>query len=182
MKHIPNFLTILRIALIPALYATLYIDAAWGDWTAATIFLFAAATDFWDGWIARRFELQSSFGRMLDPIADKLIVATCLLLLVHQNIITDIHLVAAIVILCREILVSGLREYLGELRVAMPVSSLAKYKTAIQFFALMCLLTDKAGEAAYAYTPQIGLALLWIAAGLTMITGYDYLRKGLQHT
>lgn len=182
MTQLPNALTILRIALIPALYATLYINEIWSGWVAAAIFLLAAATDFWDGWLARRYSLQSGFGRMLDPIADKLIVATALLLLVHQGVIIGEHLIAAIIILCREILVSGLREYLGELRVAMPVSRLAKYKTAIQFFAVMFLLTDEAGVQMFIYMQDVGLALLWVAAGLTLITGYDYVRKGVQHS
>jgi len=122
VQHLPNILTIFRIAMIPALYLAFFIDGPIGDWLCVVIFTLACTTDFFDGWVARRYNVQSGFGRMLDPIADKLTVATCLMLLVHGRMIADIHLLAAVIILCREILVSGLREYLMELRVSLPVN------------------------------------------------------------
>ncbi len=167
--------------MIPALYLAFYIPGHSGDWLAVIIFSLAAITDFFDGWMARKFEVQSGFGRMLDPVADKLMVAASLILLVEGDLIVDIHLIAAIIILCREILVSGLREYLMEIRIALPVSILAKYKTTIQMVAIGFLLSDAAGEALLPGAQIIGLTLLWIAALFSLITGYDYMRKGLRH-
>ena len=181
MQNLPNILTLLRILMIPGVYLAFFIPGTWGDALALLIFSIAAFTDFFDGWLARRLEVQSGFGRMLDPIADKLMVATCLLLLVGYDIITGYHMVAAIIILCREILVSGLREYLMELHVALPVSTLAKYKTAIQMIAIGVLRVDETGRIIYSHIPEIGLGLLWLAAGLTLITGYDYVRQGMKH-
>lgn len=181
MQSLPNMLTVFRIAMIPALYITFQIEGHFGDWLGIAIYTLACLSDFFDGWIARRYDVQSGFGRMLDPIADKLTIATCLILLAHAQIVTDIHLVAAVVIMCREVLVSGLREYLIELRVSLPVSTLAKYKTTIQMIALGFLLSDEGGKAVLAEAQTIGLVLLWLAAILTLITGYDYLRQGLKH-
>jgi len=181
VQHLPNILTIFRIAMIPALYLAFFIDGPIGDWLCVVIFTLACTTDFLDGWVARRYNVQSGFGRMLDPIADKLTVATCLMLLVHGRMIADIHLLAAVIILCREILVSGLREYLMELRVSLPVSTLAKFKTTLQMVALGFLLSGEAGKEVWSISQEIGLGLLWIAAGLTMVTGYDYVTKGLKH-
>ena len=181
MQNLPNIVTLLRILMIPGVYLAFFIPGTWGDALALLIFSIAAFTDFFDGWLARRLEVQSGFGRMLDPIADKLMVATCLLLLVGYDIITGYHMVAAIIILCREILVSGLREYLMELHVALPVSTLAKYKTAIQMIAIGVLLVDETGRIIYSHIPEIGLGLLWLAAGLTLIPGYDYVRQGMKH-
>ncbi len=181
MKNLPNILTILRIALIPAIYLAFYVPSHFGDWLAFGLFTIACFTDFFDGWVARKFDVQSSFGRMLDPIADKLMIATALMLLVGFDIIDGFHMVAAVIILCRELLVSGLREHLMELRVTLPVSKLAKYKTTIQMVAIGFLLTDEAGKAVLASAPIIGLILLWTAASLTLLTGYDYIRQGLKH-
>lgn len=181
MKHLPNILTLLRILMIPAVYLAFFVPGTLGDALALLVFSIAGFTDFFDGWLARKLEVQSGFGRMLDPIADKLMVATCLLLLVGYDIITDYHMIAALIILCREILVSGLREYLMELHVALPVSTLAKYKTAIQMVAIGFLLVDETGRLVIYYAPEIGLGLLWLAAGLTLITGYDYVLQGIKH-
>lgn len=178
MHNLPNILTMFRIAMIPALYLAFQVDGHLGDWLCMVIFAAACITDFFDGWVARRYDVQSGFGRMLDPIADKLTIATSLILLAHAHLVTDIHLVAAVIIMCREVLVSGLREYLIELRVSLPVSTLAKYKTTIQMIAIGFLLSDEAGQAILAPAHEIGLVLLWIAALLTLITGYDYLRQG----
>ena len=181
MNHIPNILTLLRIAMIPAVYVAFLVPGHLGDWLALALFSIAGFTDFFDGWLARKLDVQSGFGRMLDPIADKLMVATCLMLLVGFAIVEGYHMVAAIIILCREILVSGLREYLMELNVALPVSTLAKYKTTIQMVAIGFLLSDEAGSTVIAAAHEIGLILLWIAAILTLITGYDYVRQGVKH-
>ena len=181
MQHLPNILTILRILFIPGIYLAFFVPGVTGDALALLLFSIAGFTDFFDGWLARKYEVQSGFGRMLDPIADKLMVATCLLLLVGYDIIVDFHIIAALIILCREILVSGLREYLMELRVALPVSTLAKYKTAIQMIAIGFLLIDETGRLILTHAPEIGLGLLWLAASLTLITGYDYVRQGMKH-
>ena len=181
MQHLPNILTLLRILMIPGVYLAFFVPGLWGDLLALLVFSIAGFTDFFYGWLARKLDVQSGFGRMLDPIADKLMVATCLLLLVGYDIVTDYHLIAALIILCREILVSGLREYLMELQVALPVSTLAKYKTAIQMVAIGFLLVDESGRLVIYYAPEIGLGLLWLAAGLTLITGYDYVRQGMKH-
>ncbi len=181
MQHVPNILTLLRILMIPGIYLAFFVPGIWGDMLALLVFSIAGFTDFFDGWLARKLDVQSGFGRMLDPIADKLMVATCLLLLVGYDIIKDYHLIAALIILCREILVSGLREYLMELQVALPVSTLAKYKTAIQMVAIGFLLVDESGRLIFHYAPETGLGLLWLAAGLTLITGYDYVRQGMKH-
>ncbi len=181
MQNLPNLLTLFRIASIPAVYLTFYVSGHLGDWLALVIFSIAGFTDFFDGWLARKLDVQSGFGRMLDPIADKLMVVTCLMLLVGFDIVNDWHMVAAVIILCREVLVSGLREYLMELRVALPVSTLAKYKTTIQMVAIGFLLSDQAGETLISGAHVIGLGLLWLAAILTLITGYDYVRQGIKH-
>jgi len=163
----------------------------WLRWVALVIFIAAGVTDILDGYFARSLGQQSSFGRMLDPIADKLLVASCLLMLAADETIRGWSLWAAIVILCREILVSGLREYLAELRVSVPVTRLAKWKTTVQLVAIGFLLAGKAGDDVVAVvtgngtmTPVVtycGLTLLWISAIVTLYTGYDYFRAGVRH-
>jgi len=173
-------LTISRILLLPVLVATFYVDPPSSNWAGMAVFTVAAVTDFFDGFLARALDQQSAFGRFLDPIADKLLVAVTLLMLVAFGRISGILVLAALVILGREIMVSGLREFLAELRVSVPVSTLAKWKTAIQMFALGFLLV---GDASPAIIPAvtIGSAGLWLAALLTLYTGVDYLRAGLHH-
>ncbi|HYN38454.1 MAG TPA: CDP-diacylglycerol--glycerol-3-phosphate 3-phosphatidyltransferase, partial [Rhodospirillales bacterium] len=150
-------------------------------WVALAVFIAAGITDFLDGYVARMWDQHSAFGRMLDPIADKLLVASCLLMLAADGIIHGWTLWAAIVILCREILVSGLREYLAALRVSVPVTKLAKWKTTVQLVAIGFLLAGEAGDHVLPYTTQIGLLLLWISAIFTIYTGYDYFRAGIHH-
>lgn len=179
---LPNLLTYARVAAVPLVVACLF----WSKldvmrWTAFWIYTVAAITDFFDGWLARLWSQQSSLGRMLDPIADKLLVASCLLMLVADHTIQGWWTWAAIIILCREILVSGLREFLAELRVSVPVSTVAKWKTAMQLFSLGFLIVGPAGEEILPHTVDIGLWLLAIAAVLTLYTGYDYFRLGLRH-
>src|ERR1700674_5300494 len=153
----------------------------WLRWVALAIFIAAAITDFLDGYFARSLGQQSSFGRMLDPIADKLLVASCLLMLAADETITGPSLWASIVILCREILVSGLREYLAALRVSVPVTKLAKWKTTIQLVAIGFLIAGEAGEQIIPATTLIGIVLLWMSAIFTIYTGWDYFRAGIRH-
>jgi cardiolipin synthase (CMP-forming) len=179
---LPNVLTYARIVAVPLLVACLYFlrgDVA--RWTAFALFVAAALTDWLDGYLARIWEQQSTLGRMLDPIADKLIVGATLLMLVHDNTISGINVLAAVIILCREILVSGLREFLAELNVKIRVSQLAKWKTTMQMIALSVLLAGPAADKIFPGITNSGLAFLWIAALLTLWTGYDYLKAGVSH-
>ena len=177
---LPNILTYGRIAAVPALVAVLYFMT--GDtarWIAFAVFAAAGITDWLDGYLARVWEQQSMLGRMLDPIADKLLVGAVLIMLVHDHTITGPAIFAAVIILMREILVSGLREFLAELNVRISVSTLAKWKTTLQMVALGVLLAGPAVEKILPGVTITGLALLWIAALLTVWTGYDYLKASV---
>ena len=188
---LPNILTCARIAAIPVVVGCIYAQSVanaplWLRWVAVAVFIAAAITDYLDGYYARIWNQYSAFGRMLDPIADKLLVASCLLMLAADGTINGWSLWAAIVILCREILVSGLREYLAALRVSVPVTKLAKWKTTIQLIAIGFLLAGEAGDQAMpaGIGPIItlaGTALLWISALFTIYTGWDYFRHGIHH-
>ena len=179
---LPNILTYARVAAVPLVAGLMFWpQEPWARWTALAIYVAAAVTDFLDGYLARAWGQQSSLGRMLDPIADKLLVASCLLMLAADGIIHGWTLWAAIVILCREILVSGLREYLAALRVSVPVTKLAKYKTTIQLVAIGFLLAGEAGDQIIPFTTQVGISLLWISALFTIYTGWDYFRAGIHH-
>lgn len=179
---LPNVLTYGRIAAVPALVACLFfLQGDVARWAAFALFVVAGITDWLDGYLARAWEQQSTLGAMLDPIADKLLVGAALMMLVYDGTIGKVSIWAAIIILCREILVSGLREFLAELNVKVRVSMLAKWKTAVQMIALAVLL---AGPAAEKYLPgaeATGITLLWLAAVLTLWTGYDYLKAGVKH-
>jgi cardiolipin synthase len=191
---LPNILTYARIAAIPVVVGCIFAQSIldyplWLRWVAVAVFIAAAVTDYFDGYYARIWNQQSAFGRMLDPIADKLLVASCLLMLAADGIIHGWALWAAIVILCREILVSGLREYLAALRVSVPVTKLAKWKTTMQLVAIGFLLAGEAGDLAVSVistqigplVTQTGLLLLWASAIITIYTGYDYFRAGIHH-
>lgn len=178
---VPNLLTYARIIAIPAMVASFYIPGSAGPITALCIFIAAAITDFFDGYLARAWHQQSALGRMLDPIADKLLVAAALLVLLGEGTIGGWSLWAALIILSREILVSGLRESLAEVRVSVPVTRLAKWKTTVQMVAIAFLLISPADTDIVPYTAEAGLTLLWIAAILTLYTGYDYFRAGFRH-
>jgi cardiolipin synthase len=183
---IPNLLTMGRIAAIPVVVGCVYFQSIldgplWLRWVALAVFIGAAITDWLDGYYARIWDQQSAFGRMLDPIADKLLVASCLLMLAADNSIHGWTLWAAVVILCREILVSGLREYLAALRVSVPVTKLAKWKTTVQLVAIGFLIAGEAGEQLIPATTLIGIVLLWISAIVTIYTGWDYFRHGIHH-
>ena len=180
LTSLPNLLTLSRIAAIPLLIALLYWETPTGRWIACALFIAACITDYLDGLLARHRAEVSAIGRFLDPIADKLLVASVLLMLVATGAIRDLAIFPALVILCREILVSGLREYLAEIRVAMPVSKLAKWKTMVQMVALGFLVVGEAGPPAIP-VQEIGVIGLWIAGVMTLVTGYDYLRRGLHH-
>ena len=180
LTSLPNLLTLSRILAIPVVVATFYLAGDPARWFCCVIFSAAGVTDWLDGHVARRWEQQSELGRFLDPIADKLLVSATLFMLTAMGRLSAHAVLPALVILCREILVSGLREYLAGLRVGMPVSRLAKWKTAIQMVAIGVLIV---GDAGWHVLPvvAIGETLLWIAAILTLVTGYDYLRAGLPH-
>lgn len=181
LTSLPNLLTLSRILAVPLVVATFYVEGDYARWFACALFSAAGFTDWLDGHMARRWAQQSELGRFLDPIADKLLVASCLLMLAADNSIHGWTLWAAIVILCREILVSGLREYLAALRVSVPVTKLAKWKTTIQLVAIGFLIAGEAGEAILPATTLIGIVLLWISAIFTMYTGWDYFRAGIHH-
>ena len=180
LLSLPNLLTFGRILAVPALAAVfLLMRNDTGRWLALTIYIIACSTDWLDGYLARVWNQQSALGRMLDPIADKLLVGTALLLLVFDNTIDNWTICAAIIILCREILVSGLREFLAELNKTVHVSQLAKWKTTLQMIALGVLLAGPAGDRVFAGVTQAGISLLWVAAVLTLYTGYDYLKAAI---
>ena len=183
---VPNVLTYGRMAAVPVVIGCMYWTdflggGLWLRWLALMIFITAGVTDFFDGYFARIWGQQTTFGRMLDPIADKLLVSSCLLLLAANGTIRGVSLWAALVILCREILVSGLREYLAGLRASVPVTRLAKWKTTVQLVAIGFLIAGKAGDHIVPITTLTGLSLLWISALVTLYTGWDYLRAGIRH-
>jgi CDP-diacylglycerol--glycerol-3-phosphate 3-phosphatidyltransferase len=179
--NLPNILTYGRIAAVPAVAGLLMWGGNNARWAALAIYIVAAITDFFDGYLARIWQQHSSLGRMLDPIADKVLVAVVLLVLSADGILSGGHIWAAIVILSREVLVSGLREYLGELQVSVPVTKIAKWKTTVQLLAVGFLIAGPAGDTIVPYVTKFGIGMLWIAAGLTLYTGYDYFRAGIRH-
>jgi len=183
---LPNLLTYGRIAAVPVVVGLMYWQsimggALWLRWLALAIFIAAGISDILDGYFARMWGQHSSLGRMLDPIADKLLVASCLLMLAAEKSIHGWTLFAAVIILCREILVSGLREFLAELRVGVPVTRLAKWKTFGQLVAIGFLIAGEAGEKVLPQTVEIGIVLLWLSAIVTLYTGWDYMRAGLRY-
>ena len=185
LKKIPNILTIGRIILVPFFVVAFYLPGFYGDLTAFAIFVIASFTDFLDGMLARMMGEESKLGELLDPIADKIIVATSLILLVMDGTIRHYEVIAAIIILTREILISGLREFLAKGQIKLPVSNLAKLKTFLQMLAIALLLTGKTGNKILNFqdynAQTIGIILLWLSAFLTLYTGYEYLRKGIDH-
>ena len=183
--NIPNTLTWARIVLIPLFVGVFYLPASWlgladKNFWACVMFVLAAVTDWFDGYLARSFNQVSALGRFLDPIADKLLVGAVLMMLAAFDRVSPASVLPAVVILLREILVSGLREFLAEIRIGMPVSRLAKWKTGIQMVALSVLLVGDYGPSELPVR-LLGEVCLWVAAVLTMVTGWDYLRSGLKH-
>ena len=180
LNTLPNLLTLSRIVAMPLIVATFYLDAPLGPWTGAIIFALAGFTDWLDGKLARAWEQQSEWGKFLDPIADKVLVAATLLMLTATQRISASAVLPALVILCREILVSGLREHLAGMRVKVPVTNLAKWKTTVQMIAIGVLLVGDSGPEIL-HAKFLGEGLLWIAAGFTLVTGYKYLHAGIIH-
>ena len=182
---IPNYLTIGRIIIVPFFVISFYLPGFYGDIIPFGLFVVASFTDFLDGLLARMYKEESKLGELLDPIADKIIVAAALILLVMDGTIKNYEVVAAIIILTREILISGLREFLAKGRIKLPVSNLAKYKTFLQMFSISVLLTGETGNKIINFqdynAQTIGIILLWLSAALTLFTGYDYMRKGIDH-
>ena len=182
---IPNILTIGRIIIVPFFVVSFFLPGFYGEIIPFLLFILASFTDFLDGVLARLYKEESKLGELLDPIADKIIVSAALILLVMNGTIQNYEVIAAIIILTREILISGLREFLGKVQVQMPVTSLAKVKTFIQMFSIAILLTGETGNKIINFedynAQAVGIILLWLSALLTLYTGYDYVRKGIDH-
>ena len=185
LKKIPNILTIGRIIIVPFFVIAFYLPGFYGDIIALVLFIIASFTDFLDGMLARMMEQESKLGELLDPIADKIIVAAALILLVMNGAIKNFEVIAAIIILTREILISGLREFLAKGRIKLPVSNLAKLKTVLQMVSIGLLLSGETGNKIINFqdynAQTIGIILLWLSAFLTLYTGYEYVRNGIDH-
>lgn len=186
MYNLPNLLTISRIIVIPVIFLAIYIHTALWSFLTAVLFIVAAVTDYFDGYLARSRNETSAFGRLLDPIADKLLVVSALLIIVANHLVSEISYIPVCIIMCREILVSGLREFLAEVKIGMPVTRLAKWKTGVQMTALSMILLS-ALSSAYpdnwfvSVIGVVGEILLWVAGVLTFMTGYDYFKRGLEY-
>tara|TARA_B100000945_G_scaffold207807_1_gene167244 strand:+ start:31 stop:615 length:585 start_codon:yes stop_codon:yes gene_type:complete len=182
---IPNILTIGRIIIVPIFVFTFFIPGFFGDLIPFFLFVLASFTDYLDGLLARLFKEESKLGELLDPIADKILVATALILLVMNGTIKNYEVIAAVIILTREILISGLREFLARTSVSIQVTSLTKLKTLLQMLSIAILLTGESGNKLINFqdynAQTIGIILLWLSAFLTLYTGYDYVRKGIDH-
>ena len=182
---IPNILTIGRIIIVPFFVISFFLPGFYGEIIPFLLFILASFTDFLDGLLARLYKEESKLGELLDPIADKIIVSTALILLVMNETIQNYEVIAAIIILTREILISGLREFLADVQIKIPVSGLAKSKTFIQMFSIAILLTGETGNKIINFedynAQTVGIILLWLSAFLTLYTGYDYVRKGIDH-
>ena len=182
---IPNILTIGRIIIVPFFVISFFLPGFYGEIIPFLLFILASFTDFLDGLLARLYKEESKLGELLDPIADKIIVSTALILLVMNETIQNYEVIAAIIILTREILISGLREFLADVQIKIPVSGLAKGKTFIQMFSIAILLTGETGNKIINFedynAQTVGIILLWLSAFLTLYTGYNYVRKGIEH-
>jgi len=178
--NLSNLLTLSRILVIPIIVGCIYLKNPWYGWVAFILFCIASITDYFDGYLARLRNEVSNLGTFLDPIADKLLVAAVILILTSKGIIVDWETIPALIILLREIAVSGLREYLAKLKVSVPVTKIAKLKTSLQLIALAILILSESG---ISFIPILflGKIALWSAGLLTLYTGYDYLKTGLKH-
>lgn len=181
LQHLPNILTISRIVLLPVLIGLFFIHGAVAAWIALALYIFCAATDFFDGWIARKYNITSGIGTFLDPISDKIMVAALLITLAAFDRLEGVWVIPAIIILSREFLIAGLREYLGPQNIKVPVSNLAKWKTGFQMTALGFLVIGDYGNSILPYTLLIGQILLTVAALITVVTGWNYLKVGFKH-
>lgn len=176
MYNLPNILTIIRIAVVPIIFLSIYIhNVTWATFVAV-LFVLACITDYFDGYLARARNEISVFGRLLDPIADKLLVVSALVVILVDGMVSKVSFIPVVVILCREVLVSGLREFLAEVKVSMPVTKLAKWKTGFQMTAISLILFVNVN-----WAPPLGEALLWVAGVLTFVTGYEYFQKSLDY-
>ena len=181
LSSLPNLLTLSRIFAVPLLVGLMW-QPGWLGYTLAFIlFCIAGITDYFDGYLARSYGTVSKLGQFLDPIADKIMIAAVIVMLIHNGIVHGWSVIAALIILLREIFVSGLREFLAGLQVSVPVTQIAKWKTTVQLVAIGFLIAGPAGDTVVPGVTWVGIALLWIAAGLTLYTGYDYFRAGLRH-
>ncbi|RYE05679.1 MAG: CDP-diacylglycerol--glycerol-3-phosphate 3-phosphatidyltransferase [Rickettsiaceae bacterium] len=172
-RNLPNYLTVIRICIIPIIVLSFYLEnSVLAHQISAVLFVFASITDFFDGYLARKFNIVSSFGKLFDPIADKLLVGCVIIMLVKKGLVGE---VPCLLILAREFLVAGLREFLAQIRVSVPVSRLAKTKTFVQMFALTILILGSKGSGIVSFD-LIGQIALWIAAIFTIITGYSYFK------
>ena len=182
---IPNILTIGRIIIVPIFIFTFFLPGFFGDLIPFFLFVLASFTDYLDGLLARLFKEESKLGELLDPIADKILVSTALLLLIMNGTIKNFEVIAAIIIITREIIISGLREFLAKGSISMPVTSLSKLKSFIQMFAISVLLTGDIGNKIINFqdynAQTIGIILLWLSAAITLYTGYGYMAKGIDH-
>ncbi|MCM1001250.1 MAG: CDP-diacylglycerol--glycerol-3-phosphate 3-phosphatidyltransferase [Wolbachia endosymbiont of Melophagus ovinus] len=174
-KNLPNLLTISRALAVPAIILSFYIENKYANLITISIFIFACITDFFDGYLARAWKVQSKFGRLFDPIADKLIVVSTIMMLIYKHKVNDYTIIPSVVIVCREILVSGLREFLIATNVSLPVSKAGKIKTFLQMLAVVALIIDD-----YEITQYIGAICLWVAAIITMWSGYNYVIAGIK--
>lgn len=181
MKNIPNMMTIGRLATLPLLILLMMIDASWAAWSALIIYTLGCVTDWLDGLIARKYNMESNFGKFLDPIADKIFIATVLICLVANGNLSGWGIIPVILILSREFLISGLREFFGPKNIQFPVSKLAKLKTGIQMFALGFLIMGEYGVSVLPYNIEIGYTLLIIATILTVLSGWTYMKEGMRH-
>ena len=183
--RIPNILTIGRLIIVPVFVISFFVPGIVGDLVPFFLFVIASFTDYLDGFLARLYKEESKLGELLDPIADKILVASALILLVMNGIIKNYEVIAAIIILTREILISGLREFMAKREVSVPVSNLAKFKTFIQMFAIATLLTGDSGNKILNFgnynAHSLGILFLWLSAFITIYTGYDYIRKKIHH-
>ena len=178
--NISNALTLIRVAVIPIIVVCIYLKSPFFGWTAFVLFCLASITDYFDGYLARIRNEVTNFGTFLDPIADKLLVASVILILTSKGIIADWETIPALIILLREITVSGLREYLAGIKISIPVSRIAKLKTLLQLFALAFLILS---ESIYNISIILftGKLFLWVAGLLTLYTAYDYIKASLKH-
>lgn len=181
MKNLPNAMTIGRLMTLPLLVILMMIDASWAAWSALGIYTIGCITDYLDGYIARRYKLESNFGKFLDPVADKIFIATVLISLVANGNLGGLWVAPVLLILCREFLISGLREFFGPQNIQFPVSKLAKWKTGIQMFALGFLIMGEYGVPVLPLNIEIGYTLLIAATILTVITGWTYVKEGMKH-
>ena len=181
MKNIPNILTVGRLLTLPVLLLLMMTDEAWAAWSALGIYTLGCITDWLDGYLARKYHVVSPFGQFLDPIADKIFIASVLIALLANDHLGAWGIVPVTIILAREFLISGLREYFGPKNITFPVSSLAKLKTGIQMFSLGFLIVGEYGVIVLPINLEVGYVLLVIATILTFLSGWAYMKEGMKH-